>query len=313
MSTWLFFPDYRASVPYQSLLADALAPAIEARPGTVTDALESVTAGATVFHLHWEDAVYFGAAGGADAAARIGVFLASLDVFRDCGGRLVWTLHNAAPHEDRFPVLSADFRRALAQRADLVHVHGEIAAGLAREAGTSEARIVVVPLPDLARAYPNDITDEAARRYFGLAPEATVFAFIGAMRGYKGLETLLRAFARVHATRPAARLILAGRQAVSRDERYLTPSPGVLLIPRFVDDAVVQYVLRAADYVVLPYRRILTSGAVALALGFARPVIVPDLPPLLEVVQPGRDSLTFELATKTISRAPCSPLATTIA
>ncbi len=31
----------------------------------------------------------------------------------------------------------------------------------------------------------------------------------------------------------------------------------------------------------------------ALALGFARPVIVPDLTPLLEVVQPGREALMY--------------------
>lgn len=54
-----------------------------------------------------------------------------------------------------------------------------------------------------------------------------------------------------------------------------------------------QYVLRAADYVVLPYRRILTSGALALALGFERPVIVPDLAPLLEVVRADREALVF--------------------
>jgi beta-1,4-mannosyltransferase len=37
----------------------------------------------------------------------------------------------------------------------------------------------------------------------------------------------------------------------------------------------------------------LTSGALALALGFGRPVIVPDLAPLLEVVRPDREALVF--------------------
>lgn len=54
-----------------------------------------------------------------------------------------------------------------------------------------------------------------------------------------------------------------------------------------------QYVLRAADFVVAPYHRTLTSGAVALALGFGRPVIVPDLEPLLEIVQPHREALVY--------------------
>ncbi len=120
-----------------------------------------------------------------------------------------------------------------------------------------------------------------------------MFAFLGAMRGYKGLETLLHAFAAVHETDRTAQLLIGGRQPNSREGRYLLTAPGVRLIPHFVDDGVVQYVLRAADFVVAPYRRTLTSGAVALALGFSRPVIVPDLPPILEAVRPGREALLY--------------------
>ena len=113
------------------------------------------------------------------------------------------------------------------------------------------------------------------------------------MRPYKGVDALVGAFARLCPTRPEARLILAGRQAASLEARYIVPSPQLLLVPRHVEDATVQYVLRAADFVVLPYRRILTSGAAALALGFGRPLIVPDLPPLLEVVRPGQEAIVY--------------------
>jgi beta-1,4-mannosyltransferase len=290
---WLFFPDFRASNPYQDLLARALSGRADVRPGTIADALGALASGPVVFHLHWEDTLYAGASNATDAAAKIDAFLVELAVFRGLGGRLVWTLHNAAPHEDRFPELSAGLRRAVAEQADIVHVHGRIAAGLAREAGADPERILVVAHPNMAAAYPNDIGDEAARRYFHLDKDDTVFAFLGSMRSYKGVDDLLRAFADVHQIVPAAQLILGGRQARSLEARYVMYSPGVRLIPRFVDDGIVQYVLRAADYVVLPYNRILTSGAIALALGFGRPVIVPDLGPLLEVIQPGRDSLVF--------------------
>ena len=152
---------------------------------------------------------------------------------------------------------------------------------------------MVVPHPNLAPGYPDDITDAAARRYFHLGAEHTVFAFLGAMRGYKGVDALLAAFAELCPTRPEARLILAGRQAASVEARYLVPSSR-MLVPRHVEDATVQYVLRAADFVVLPYRRILTSGAAALALGFGRPLICnPDLPPLLEVVRPGQEAIVY--------------------
>ncbi len=290
---WLHFPDYRASDPYQALLAEALARTIEARAGSVTDALEACAERDVVFHLHWEDAVYAGATSQGEARERIAGFLAELAALRACGGRVVWTRHNAAPHEDRFPAASLELRRGLAAEADLLHVHGATAAALMRADGAADDRILVLRNPDIAPGYPNDIGDAAARRYFHLDEGSTVFAFLGAMRGYKGLETLLHAFAAVHERDRTAQLIIGGRQPNSREGRYVMTAPGVRLIPHFVDDAVVQYVLRAADFVVAPYRRTLTSGAVALALGFGRPVIAPALPPILEVVRPGREALLY--------------------
>ncbi len=289
---WLFFPDYRGSVPYQDLLARALEPWAASGPGSVTDALEATGTGPVVFHLHQEDAVTATLSGDA-AREAVGLFLAELDAFRACGGRLVWTMHNSAPHEDREPELAQALRAALAVRADLLHVHGAIGARIACALGAPERRIVIVPHPDLAPGYPDDITDAAARRYFHLTAEHTVFAFLGAMRAYKGLDALASAFDRLCPSRPEARLIMAGRQPASREARYVVPSPQVLLVPRHVEDATVQYVLRAADFVVLPYRRILSSGSAALALGFGRPLIVPDLPPLLEVVRAGQEAIVY--------------------
>ena len=288
---WFFFPDYRGSNPYQILLARSLAP-WAAAAGTVTDALEATGAASVVFHLHWEDAV-MRAVQAADARETVATFLAEIDALRACGGRLVWTMHNASPHEDRDPDLTHAFRTALATRADVLHVHGETGASLARALGAPEPRILVLRHPDLAPGYPDDITDAAARRYFHLDPGHLVFAFLGAMRGYKGVDLLVDAFGALVPARPEARLILAGRQADGGEARYLNPSPQVLLAPRHVEDATVQYVLRAADFVVLPYLRILTSGAAALAMGFGRPLIVPDLPPLLEVVEPGREAIVY--------------------
>ena len=66
---WLFFPDYRLADPYQSLLAAALSPAVTPRPGGIAEALDIAVAGRpVVFHIHWEDAVFAGAALGVLAA-----------------------------------------------------------------------------------------------------------------------------------------------------------------------------------------------------------------------------------------------------
>jgi glycosyltransferase involved in cell wall biosynthesis len=296
---WLFYPDYRASNPYQTLLGASLAPLFAVGPATIDDALLRQRADETVFHLHWEDAVYARAASRMDAETQIARFLEAMAGFQCGGGRCVWTVHNAAPHEDRFPNESAHFRRALAARVDLIHVHGTTAAATMEAGGASADAILVIPHPHFGGAYPDDISDAAARRFFGLDADEIVFTFVGAMRPYKGLDSLAQAFARLHPAYPNARLILAGHpgNTVELDRivaRLGAARRSTLILPRFIDECMIQYVMRTADYVVLPYRNILTSGAMTLALGFSRPVIVPMMPALLDVVTPGHDCIAFD-------------------
>jgi glycosyltransferase involved in cell wall biosynthesis len=164
--------------------------------------------------------------------------------------------------------------------------------------GCTPDNVLVMPHPNFRDAYPDDVTDEAARRHLGFSGDQTVFAFLGAMRPYKGLDVLADAFVQLRESGLPTGLILAGRAGgpgdVARIASAFAPAASAIrLLPRHIDDCAVQYVMRAADYVVLPYHAILTSGAMMLALGFSRPVIVPALPTLLEVVRPGRDCLAF--------------------
>lgn len=290
---WFFFPDYRASVPYQSLLARALENHAQPIAGPIEAALAAPPGQRIVFHLHWEDALYADAQNETSAADMITAALACFSALQKRGGRLIWTMHNAAPHEDRFPALSLALRQSLARTADVIHVHCNTGAEITRGLGAPGDRILMLPHPDLSVAYPDDITDGAARRYFALTPEDTVFAYIGANRRYKDLGGLYDSYVALNALYPDTRLIMAGRQPGHFEQRYLEPESGMRLVPRFIDDAVVQYVLHAADFLVLPYRRILSSGALSLALGFGRPVIVPDLPAMLDIIRPGEDAILY--------------------
>ena len=294
--SWTFFPNYTSGSPYQGRLAETLAVhGWRVTPGDIAAALLAARVGPAVFHLHWEQPTYASAPDEAAASGLAGAFLQSIDDFRAAGGLVVWTLHNAYPHEERFPAVNAAVQRGLAQRADVIHAHNEAGVTHAAMLGAPPAVITLARHPSYAETYPNDITDEAARRYLGLGDDDIVFAFFGAMRGYKGLPRLVRAFGLVHPCLPETRLVLAGRGPEPCAVRFLAPEPGLRLLSRQIPDAEVQYVIRAADLVVLPYESILTSGALALAHGFSRPVIVPNLPPLLEEVTDGENGFVYEV------------------
>jgi beta-1,4-mannosyltransferase len=295
---WLFWPDYSGENPFQHMLRRAFPPGWEVRPGglgSAIAALRGAPRGPVVFHLHWEDAVYREAADSAEAEAAVDAFLGGLDAFLADGGRLVWTVHNDGPHEPRFLDLDGRLRCALAARAHTVHMHSRVAAEvMGPPLGLAPAEILVTPLGGFAGHYPDDASRDSARRYFGIDADAPVFVTLGAARAYKGLDLLLRAFASVRERRPDARLIIAGRTGhPACGGRFAEPAPGVVLMPHYIDDASVQYVLRAADYAVFSFRRVMVSSSVLLAETFGLPAIVPDLPTLREMVEPGRNGFLY--------------------
>jgi len=124
---------------------------------------------------------------------------------------LVWTVHNEQPHEAAYVETDAALRRALAARAHVVHMHGQVAAEcMAPPLGLAPLSVLVTPLGGFAGHYPDDIDQAAARRYFGIAPDAFLVVNISRIDSQKNQLGLLEAFARFHAVTPGARLVMIG-------------------------------------------------------------------------------------------------------
>lgn len=243
-----------------------------------------------VLHLHWLRQVTLGATDTDDAATRVDAFLARLDAFREAGGHVVWTAHNVLPHDTRYPDADLALRQGLADRALLVHL---LAAGTAEAVGERyrlppEERLVHVPHPSYRGAYPSGPSRDQARLAMGIGPDELVYAFVGAIRPYKGLGDLLAAFDEVAADGRARRLVVAGRpddspEVAAAMDICLT-HPNVLVHAGLLPPEELAAVLRAADVVVLPYRDALNSGVLMLALTFGLPVVAPAIPGVLELV-----------------------------
>jgi beta-1,4-mannosyltransferase len=234
-----------------------------------------------VLHLHWPEFYY--RHGGRPTARSVAAFVAALVTARALGYRVVWTVHNALPHE-RHPIDRA-LRWLLVRSARLV-IHGDDARAtlpIGRRA------VTVVPHGNYVGCYPDDCTPAEARRRLRLAPEHRVFVCLGQLRAYKGVTDLLAAFAEL----PDAhvRLVVAGKPASDDDARAIlagaTRDPRAQAHLRWIPDDELQVFLKAADFVVLPYRDVLTSGAAVLALSFGRPLVVPRRGCLTELEREG--------------------------
>ncbi|HET9073474.1 MAG TPA: glycosyltransferase [Solirubrobacteraceae bacterium] len=170
-------------------------------------------------------------------------------------------------------------------RLDAIIVHSPEArtALLAAQPALDPARIHVVRHGPLGRpAGPGQLPPElgGSRR-----PGRPVVLFFGLLRAYKGIDTLLEAWARVR----DAELWIVGRP-LELSPALDPPPAGVTVVPRFVSPAEADAVFAAADLVVMPYLdlgRASFSGVLASALGHARPLVVSDLPGFAEVLAAG--------------------------
>jgi glycosyltransferase involved in cell wall biosynthesis len=127
--------------------------------------------------------------------------------------------------------------------------------------------------------------------------------FFGFVRQYKGLDLLLRAVGMLKDR--DITLTIAG-EFWGDKQHYLELieaqeiSDKVEIIDRYVSDREMSLIFAEADLVVLPYRKTLTSGVIATAYGFAKPVLATDVGGFREVV---RDGLTGKIVARDSARA----------
>ena len=130
----------------------------------------------------------------------------------------------------------------------------------------------------------------AAPAAAGDAPRATRLLFFGLIRPYKGLEDLVEAFSGLSADEAAGfELAVMGETW----EGWTAPAEAIASSPhrdritfenRYVADDEVAHAFARADALVLPYRRASASGPLNIALAAGLPVIMYDVPQLVETV-----------------------------
>lgn len=232
-----------------------------------------------VLHLHWLNTVLRGAKSEQQAEALMGTYLERLRRFRDAGGRLAWTVHNLAPHDAVYLNVERALQQSVADLADIVHVMSEDTAELVADFLVLDpARTVVSAHPSYLGAYPDVVPRDQARTMLGLHEDEVVYVVFGAIKAYKGIETLVAGFDRLVAGSDVPRrLVIAGgpdRDARTRRLlRRLRMHPHVLLHDVKVPNDQVQYLLRAADLMVLPHQVALNSGAAMLGPSFDLPLV----------------------------------------
>ena len=199
----------------------------------------------------------------------------------------VMTAHYVLPPEaSRRQVATA--RRAFGAM-DAVVAHSEHGARSLRErVDLDPARVHVIPHG--AFDYLTKLPEEMSLPRELEGAEGPVILFFGLLRPYKGLEPLLEAFAEV----AGAELWIVGspRMEVEPLRRAAAAAPGrVRFVTRFIDDAEIPAIFRAADLLVLPYLDAEHSGVLYTGLAFGKPLLLSEVGGFPEVAATGAASL----------------------
>jgi beta-1,4-mannosyltransferase len=243
-----------------------------------------------ILHLHWLDQLI-----GLDRAtssrlarsnARRYTFL--LKWARRLGYPIVWTVHNPGAHEGGFVHLEHHCRQMTAEITSMI-THCKSASEMILDLYPEANKPSVIPHGHYCDLYP-DVPDlNSARLHLKLPKESKIWLTLGLIRGYKGIPQLLEAF--VEFSGPDDYLIIAGKpltRAVAHEiEVYAQKIPRVILHFDYIPDEELPYYYQAADYVVLPFTKILTSGSLMLALSFAKPVLAPRMGCIPEIIDEG--------------------------
>jgi glycosyltransferase involved in cell wall biosynthesis len=238
-----------------------------------------------VLHIHFPTSP-FGTRRVPIMVARLGLMIGVILATKARGRRVVWTVHNLADHERRYPALEARFMRWFVRRVDLTIHMSQSGRRLALERfpaiGTHATAVIPHAHYEAAPGAPMARADALER--LGLPRDAVVLLALGHMRRYKNLPALIDAFAACPGD--ALRLVIAGKTGdpdLMEEIRARTGDPRVIMAYGAVPDATVPVYMAAATISVAAYRDILNSGSALLALSHACPVLVPDLGAMAEL------------------------------
>ena len=153
-------------------------------------------------------------------------------------------------------------------------------------------KVLLSPHP-LYDNFGQKVSREEACRVLDLPMDKTLLLFFGFIRDYKGLDLLLKAYAKALSVRPELRLVVAGEfynnaQQYKDLEQTLGLTDKVIWRSDFIPDDMVRMYFSAADLIVQPYKSATQSGVTQIAYHFEKPMLVTDVGGLAEIVPNGK-------------------------
>jgi len=211
-------------------------------------------------------------------------------------GRLVWTCHLAENKSERHPVVAWGYRQALGwldARTDVTVAVSPYLREWLTGHGTDPARCVVIPNGVDTDVFRPGERDPELAAELGLPAGAQVVGCVARLTEQKGVETLVRAAARITRDAPGAQIVIVGGGPLEDELARLASDIGAPVV--FAGERNdIPAVLRLFDVAVVPSR---WEGAfcftVLEAMASGVPVVCSDIRLFADVVETEVQALLF--------------------
>ncbi|WP_016953297.1 glycosyltransferase [Anabaena sp. PCC 7108] len=301
----LMMPDYRIINPYQTLLSQALEnqgvevlfPCGYRRVFPIYREIKASTNKIDILHLHWTTPY----TKGKNLIIRLFYtikLLVDILLTKLAGVKVVWTNHDHIAHDSQFPILEQWLKQNLLKLADKIIVHhASSVQDIGQTYKVESGKFEVIPHGHYREVYSRAISQVQARKALEIPLSGRVYLNLGMLRPYKGIEALLKVFEGNQEFLKESILLIAGKpldQAYGQKlKQKAAKIQGVFLHDQFVEDSKIHLFFSAADVVVLPFKSILTSGSLILAMSYNKPIIAPRSKSIMETLD-GADWLLYD-------------------
>lgn len=246
-------------------------------PGTLMQELKSSRARGPI-HIHWTSPLIEKRKSLQEAESFVDEFIRALEKARSRGRAVLWTVHNALPHDSKYPETAVRLHAEIARVADIIHVLSQPTIDAINGVYELPAdKVRILEHSSYMGVYGDREPMDVAREAIGASADARTVLFFGQLRPYKGLDQLFDASILLQDEHPVE-LLLAGKPAPElKQELSRINDSGVAVTSalRFIEDTEVAAWFSAADVTVLPYRKVLNSGSMMLAASYGVPLVLP--------------------------------------
>ena len=298
-----YFPAYRGN-QYQNLLyQDFVENGGKLTPIASIEELQKLersSASLDVVHFHWITDLR--GVGSDQDMDRFASARQAIQRLIELGFKILWTVHNFLEHDRRFVEQERRFRHWLSAQAHRVIVHHPANIGqldwLSPDSSlqVAEHGSYISIVEESLGGHPLRSDRASFRHQYGIGDDERLIVFFGQIRGYKNLDALAEVLKKLARDQPALRFIFAGRIVSEKTiARLLEDTPENLrVIPNRLSEPNLSRLLVAADYGLLSYADILTSGTLFHMLSAGLPVIGPNLGSIPCYLQQGFNGYCYD-------------------